>query len=563
MPSPMRVSEALAEAPIASCRVALLVALAIAFAGTAVSDCSIDQVAGASVDADILQASSCDDDLTESQMSLLQTSSRLRRDVQKLQDNQQGAGATAGADALVVSEDIRRQLESGAEGNIREEKARGGAKERVSQIKEAMQEEDASRAQAQETTQIHEQGEESMTESRDVAVEKMGALRREVMHSNGTHDLKNRSDHANEKHDSESGEDAGAHAKQGSEQMQEEAQVQRNVLKADHVTALSTESSLTANSARSGDTSLLQRFLTSRRTLMLILMSPRAQSEIMSAMPAIIFFVILLLVGAAMLARAIAAAMWNRKDTDDGPRPPTPSARPSLQASRGRMSIGVGSQPALSARDSFGNTTWLVQREQAPLPLKLQVPPVCAALVMPHSKAEFLFLAESLRNLGAGRSPEPVLGPSGNVLLYARLPAVKSATDFDGRQGLGVWLELSSSSTTLFPHAGVGPFQPGVVASTPLEIRGSAGKTYGQLEYSGSGWCVLHTSGLVLFSIDPSAKGISLACIDTSGIMFATAIPANDRSRLQMEVLPGADTVLAILCMLAVMVMSPHLSNMR
>lgn len=305
---------------------------------------------------------------------------------------------------------------------------------------------------------------------------------------------------------------------------------------------------------------LEQRNASSRHGLVLLLMSPRAEAQLVEALPAIALVSVIVIIALFLVYRLCWAALVDRKETTESPPRPTLSARPSgptswPSASRERLSMGPLVPGSLQSLASTSH----VQPKLKKAPVEPQVSPLCAALVMPHSKADFFFKAESLQNLIAGRSPEPLLGPSGAHLLHARLQLAKSTSDYL----LGSWLEISSSSSALFPHAGVGPIQLGYVASSRLEIHGSAGKTYGHLEHSGSGWRVISKGGIVLFSIDPASWGQALACIEVSGSLFASATPSDDRSKMHLQVLPGSDVVLAILSMLAVFLMSPELARLR
>lgn len=197
---------------------------------------------------------------------------------------------------------------------------------------------------------------------------------------------------------------------------------------------------------------------------------------------------------------------------------------------------------------------------EAPTPSGDPIPPICSALVMRHMEADFSIPAESLRNLVRGMSPESILGPSGAALLHARLtmqPAVGLPAALPG-----VWMELSSTLRVKTPHACIGPLQLGEVAERPLEIRGSNGNVYGTLQQSAFGWTVSHRGGQMLLSMEQKGQGSPLALVDGLGRTFAKATSLNGDS-LRVQVDPGADVVLAILTMLAVILMKPDVAWLR
>lgn len=185
---------------------------------------------------------------------------------------------------------------------------------------------------------------------------------------------------------------------------------------------------------------------------------------------------------------------------------------------------------------------------------------ICPALILPQGEALFSILADSMRRLGLGQYPVEVLGPSGRQLLHARLPAQPAGGMLSTNPGPGRWLELTSTAKSRHPHACVGPLPLAAAARMPLEIRGPRGDVYGSLEHTGSGWSARRKARVIL-TIEPCEGGVFRAVAPDRGVV-ATASP-NVEHALIIQVNSGVDALLALLCLLASVLMTPDLSGFR
>jgi len=211
---------------------------------------------------------------------------------------------------------------------------------------------------------------------------------------------------------------------------------------------------------------------------------------------------------------------------------------------------------------------------------------ICPALILPHAEAQFCLTLESLRRLSAGKCPVQILGPSRKPLLHARLPAAPPGAPPATATGGGAtcWLELSTTATTKYPHACVGPLRlpgsepggGGAGGRQTLEIRGPRGDKYGTLDQNGSGWSAMHGGRMVLFiNIAPQGNALTATSMSSNPVATANLIPAADAAApgrptseadgpaLKVQVQPGVDALLYLLCMLAVVLVAPELAALR
>jgi len=151
-----------------------------------------------------------------------------------------------------------------------------------------------------------------------------------------------------------------------------------------------------------------------------------------------------------------------------------------------------------------------------------------------------------------------ILGPSGRPLLHARLPTV--GPDAPGGPRPGRWLELSTTPRSRYPHACVGPLPLGAPANEVVEIRGPRGDAYGTLEWRGTDWCAKRNGRIVLI-VEKSDRG-GLSASAQSGSYIAQATPDADADLVRVQVSPGVDALLTLLCMLAVMLMTPEAAGL-
>lgn len=184
---------------------------------------------------------------------------------------------------------------------------------------------------------------------------------------------------------------------------------------------------------------------------------------------------------------------------------------------------------------------------------------ICPALILPHGEAHFSVPVEGVLKLGVGQFPVEILGPSGRPLLHARLPAQPVGNAPAAAKGAGRWLELTTTATSRYPHACVGPVTLGSPAIEALEIRGPKGNAYGLLEPGDGGWLAKRGGRVVLRIAGGAHRGLQAFSSDEA--MIATATPGGER--LSVQVSPGVDALLTLLCMLAVVLMSQNLAGMR
>ncbi|CAE7484920.1 hypothetical protein AK812_SmicGene24848 [Symbiodinium microadriaticum] len=170
-------------------------------------------------------------------------------------------------------------------------------------------------------------------------------------------------------------------------------------------------------------------------------------------------------------------------------------------------------------------------------------------LIQPSAEAQFHVPAEGLSSLWRGESPVGIFGPGGHTLLFARF-----SQDSKERQ----WLELSTTANTQFPHCRVGPLRQDAAG---VDVRGPAGERYALLQRFGSQWQLRRAEGQVLLSIGANVGGPGLTAA-TEGQLTATAWPEHSGGGLVVKVSPGRDPLLALLCLLAVLLLSPELSGL-
>jgi len=94
-----------------------------------------------------------------------------------------------------------------------------------------------------------------------------------------------------------------------------------------------------------------------------------------------------------------------------------------------------------------------------------------------------------------------------------------------------------------------------------VDVRGPAGERYALLQRFGSQWQLRRAEGQVLLSIGANAGGPGLTAA-TDGQLTATAWPEHAAGGLVVKVSPGRDPLLALLCLLAVLLLSPELSGL-
>jgi len=228
---------------------------------------------------------------------------------------------------------------------------------------------------------------------------------------------------------------------------------------------------------------------------------------------------------------------------------PSATGTPNYSGNMGTGFFGAPDEPGLMDRPSTAPDT---RRS-----IEVAQDAICPALILPHGEARFSIPQEGMHKLGVGRYPVEILGPSGRPLLHARLPVQPAG----GRTDIatGRWLELTTTATSRYPHACIGPVQLGRLSQQALEIRGPKGNAYGMLEPHGGGWCA-RRAGRIVLRIATSADG-GLQALSADSMQIASAIP-EPGAQLTIQVHSGVDALLTLLCLLTVVLMSPDLAGM-
>ncbi|CAE8638086.1 unnamed protein product, partial [Polarella glacialis] len=238
---------------------------------------------------------------------------------------------------------------------------------------------------------------------------------------------------------------------------------------------------------------------------------------------------------------------------------PPVSSVPSARHSLGPSTPSLGLPQTVASRRSVGQSS-SAERPSQQARDAARPDAICPALILPHGEAQFLLPAEALRRLSRG--PVEVLGPSGRPLLHARLQAAAGAPV----PTQGMWLELSTTATSKYPHASVGPLVLGKALAAPgsLEVRGPRGDRYGLLQPSGRvAWQVLRNGGHLVLSMTLAEGGAGLVVAAASGKVIGSAMPTPEGEACCVKVSPGVDALLTLLSVLAVILTSPEVSGLR
>mmetsp|Transcript_686 Transcript_686/g.1156 ORF Transcript_686/g.1156 Transcript_686/m.1156 type:complete len:446 (-) Transcript_686:160-1497(-) len=231
------------------------------------------------------------------------------------------------------------------------------------------------------------------------------------------------------------------------------------------------------------------------------------------------------------------------------------ASRPVSQATLGRQALTSYSTQHLEPRSLDPRSSEAMRTGSLPRSSQAGLPDtaaMCPNLILAHAEAQFSIPTESLRILRTGSGPVGVLGgQTGRPLLHARF-----SPPSDGSGGL--WLELSTTATSRFPHCSAGPlrlpFSQRSGENSLLEIRGPKGDTFGKLAQARGGWQLTRNSQLTMsFASDP--RGLALVAT-AEGQSIATVSGHGDDA-LRIQVSPGVDPLLTLLCMLAITLLSP------
>lgn len=233
------------------------------------------------------------------------------------------------------------------------------------------------------------------------------------------------------------------------------------------------------------------------------------------------------------------------------------SSRPSLNAPALHLSGAPSSSGRFEARGSSS-----IQQAEALRTGSLSSSPaarpdvaaMCPNLILPFAEAQFSVPADNFAKLIGGFGPVSVLGgQTGRPLLHARFDTAQAR-----RQG--TWLQLSTVATSRFPHCSAGPLQLNSRSShAKIEIHGPK-DCYGTLEEMAGAWYLRRASGELVMSFALGPRGVGLSA-KVEGQSVATAEPEGDAA-LRVTVSAGNDPLLTLICMLAILLVSPGISGL-
>jgi hypothetical protein len=234
------------------------------------------------------------------------------------------------------------------------------------------------------------------------------------------------------------------------------------------------------------------------------------------------------------------------------------SSRPSLNAPALHLSGSPSSSGRFEARGSSS-----IQQAEALRTGSLSSSPaarpdvaaMCPNLILPFAEAQFSVPADNFEKLIGGFGPVSVLGgQTGRPLLHARFGTAEAR-----RQG--TWLQLSTVATSRFPHCSAGPLQLNSRSShAKIEIHGPK-DCYGTLEQTAGAWYLRRVSGELVMSFALGPRGVGLSA-KVEGQPVATAEPEGNAA-LRVTVGAGNDPLLTLICMLAILLVSPRISGLN
>lgn len=170
------------------------------------------------------------------------------------------------------------------------------------------------------------------------------------------------------------------------------------------------------------------------------------------------------------------------------------------------------------------------------------------SFISPHAEVRFCIPADGVAKLCTGVGPVGVLGGQTRLaLLQARFSA--------DRAGGGKWLELCREARSRFPHCSAGPLHlESFLEASKIEIRGQGGECFAILlekGSKGSGWLLERPGGelLMAFTLPGQGKGVS-ALVDGQ----VSAVATTSGSDFQVQVQPGFDPLLTLVCTLCILV---------
>jgi len=180
-------------------------------------------------------------------------------------------------------------------------------------------------------------------------------------------------------------------------------------------------------------------------------------------------------------------------------------------------------------------------------------PQICPALILPGNDSPMFSLpVYSISKLrSGGNAAVEILGPSGRPLLHARCSNDGTIAAVSAEfPNSGPWLELSTTPKSRHPHAILGPLG----ATSGLVIFGPGGGKYGTMDSARGAWRV-DFQGMPVLTISPGS-GCLLSVTSPDNQSIATLLRENDKGvdSYVLQVNPGHDALLTLLCTLAVLI---------
>eukprot|EP00747_Dinoflagellata_sp_TGD_P163394 gnl/TRDRNA2_/TRDRNA2_182023_c0_seq1.p1 gnl/TRDRNA2_/TRDRNA2_182023_c0~~gnl/TRDRNA2_/TRDRNA2_182023_c0_seq1.p1 ORF type:complete len:470 (+),score=74.37 gnl/TRDRNA2_/TRDRNA2_182023_c0_seq1:131-1540(+) len=211
------------------------------------------------------------------------------------------------------------------------------------------------------------------------------------------------------------------------------------------------------------------------------------------------------------------------------------------------QSLVPGSNPELVSSDPRLNTS------AGPVP-EGEPPPLCPTLVLPVCEARF---AVAVHALADASKDFDVIGLSGTPLLRVAMRGHSASRS----------LEISMAHPGSTPRVTIRTknedMRPG--ASKSLEILGPQGTSYGDLVLQPSGAFFVIRDQRTVMIIDGDTVGLWLTVTSGEGRPLASVMCGGENfggvEHLELHVNPGIDAVLVLSCVLAVVLMSPNMTD--
>lgn len=251
---------------------------------------------------------------------------------------------------------------------------------------------------------------------------------------------------------------------------------------------------------------------------------------------------------------------------------PTPSGTPvvtsvtpaRLPPSQGNSTLGTPMHPVtwpgatIAQQDVRSENSSLRSPQPAPIS---SIPHICPALILPGNDSPLfsvpVYTIAQLQS-GGGNEAIEILGPSGRPLLHARCPRTSSSAAVNRETSDGPWLELSTTPKSRHPHAIIGPLSElSGSQQQSVAIYGPGASLYGSMDML-KGVFRVNYRGMPVFSISGPGSGYLLNAYSPDGQNIASIVQKNELGvdSLVLQVNPGHDALLNLLCMLSILISS-------